>query len=65
MPVDLTSRLQVGSTALRLPPFGQGTGLGLTIVHDIVVGEFGGTIDVESEIGSGSVFILRFPLPTD
>jgi PAS domain S-box-containing protein len=46
-------------------PFGQGTGLGLTIVHDIVVGEFGGTIDVESEIGSGSVFILRFPLPTD
>lgn len=26
MPVDLTSRLQVGSTALRLPPFGQGTG---------------------------------------
>jgi len=43
-------------------PVGQGTGLGLTIVYDIVVGEFGGTIDVESEIGVGSVFILRFPL---
>jgi PAS domain S-box-containing protein len=44
-------------------PVGQGTGLGLAIVHDIVAGEFGGTIDVESELGSGSAFILRFPAP--
>lgn len=26
MPVDLTSRVRVGATTLRLPPFGQGTG---------------------------------------
>ena len=42
-------------------PIGQGTGLGLTIVHDVVAGEFGGTVDVESELGVGSTFILRFP----
>ncbi|MCI0644733.1 MAG: ATP-binding protein [Chloroflexi bacterium] len=42
-------------------PFGQGTGLGLTIVHDIVTGEFGGTIEVSSQPGLGAVFQLQFP----
>ena len=42
-------------------PFGQGTGLGLAIVHDIVTGEFGGTIQVTSQIDQGTTFILRFP----
>jgi PAS domain S-box-containing protein len=44
-------------------PFGVGTGLGLTIVHDIVTGELGGTIDVTSKPGEGTTFVLRFPLP--
>jgi signal transduction histidine kinase len=39
-------------------PFGQGTGLGLTIVHDIVTGEFGGQIAVASQIGRGTTFTL-------
>jgi len=42
-------------------PIGQGTGLGLTIVHDIVVGEFGGKVEVGSVLGEGSTFTLRFP----
>jgi signal transduction histidine kinase len=42
-------------------PFGQGTGLGLAIVHDIVTGEFGGTIQVTSQIDQATTFILRFP----
>ncbi len=42
-------------------PFGGATGLGLTIVHDIVTGEFGGTIDVESTVGQGTVFSVRLP----
>jgi len=36
-------------------PFGEGTGLGLTIVHEIVVGEFGGTVDYLSALFSKSL----------
>ena len=38
-------------------PFGEGTGLGLTIVYDIVVAEFGGSIDVSSKDGQGTTFV--------
>jgi len=44
-------------------PFGEGTGLGLAIVHDIVVGEFGGNIDVISQPAQGTTFTLHFPRP--
>ncbi len=39
----------------------KGTGLGLSIVERIV-SEHGGTITVESELGKGSRFLLRFPI---
>jgi C4-dicarboxylate-specific signal transduction histidine kinase len=39
----------------------EGTGLGLTITHDIVTGEFGGSIDVESQVDKGTRFLIRFP----
>ncbi len=45
--------------------FAEGTGLGLTIVHDIITGEFGGTIDVESEQGKGTRFRLMLPRSAD
>ena len=37
-----------------------GTGLGLYIVHGIVT-ELGGTIDVHSNVGKGTEFIMEFP----
>jgi C4-dicarboxylate-specific signal transduction histidine kinase len=42
-------------------PFGQSTGLGMTIVHDIVIGEFGGSIDVSTQVDKGTTFTIRFP----
>jgi signal transduction histidine kinase len=43
-------------------PFGEGTGLGLTLVRDIVATDFGGTIDVQSAPGEGSTFRFLFPV---
>ena len=40
----------------------QGTGLGLSVVHGIVSAH-GGTLDVTSQPGLGSVFTVRFPHP--
>ncbi len=40
-------------------PTGQGTGLGLSLAYDIVTKGHGGTLDVESTEGVGSIFILK------
>lgn len=42
-------------------PVGQGTGLGLSISHDIIQ-RHGGTIKVDSEIGTGTTFTITLPV---
>lgn len=39
-----------------------GSGLGLSIVYNIVTGILGGTIELESEVGKGAKFIINLPL---
>jgi two-component system NtrC family sensor kinase len=42
-------------------PAGEGTGLGLSMSHDIIVKQHGGTIDVETEPGQFSEFRIVLP----
>ncbi|MBF9141437.1 hypothetical protein I2I01_07310 [Hymenobacter sp. BT439] len=40
---------------------GEGTGLGLSLSHDIVTTGHGGTLTVESQEGQGTEFVVRLP----
>jgi signal transduction histidine kinase len=42
-------------------PTGEGTGLGLSMTHDIIVKQHGGRIDVETEPGVFAEFIVTLP----
>jgi PAS domain S-box-containing protein len=74
------AEIRIGDTGTGIPekhrpkiftPFfttkevGRGTGQGLAICRSVVVGKHGGTIDFETELGKGTVFIIRLPLHPD
>jgi signal transduction histidine kinase len=42
-------------------PTGEGTGLGLSLTHDIIVGQHDGTLKVETEPGAYTEFIISLP----
>lgn len=41
---------------------GKGTGQGLAIAHDVIVGKHGGTLEFVTESERGTTFIIRLPL---
>ncbi|OGQ86720.1 MAG: hypothetical protein A2512_08725 [Deltaproteobacteria bacterium RIFOXYD12_FULL_56_24] len=44
---------------------GKGTGLGLSITYDIVTKKHGGKIEVTSELGKGTTFVVTLPVITE
>ncbi len=44
---------------------GKGTGLGLSITYDIVTKKHGGKIEVTSEVGKGTTFVVTLPVKTE
>jgi signal transduction histidine kinase len=44
--------------------FGEGTGVGLSLVRDVIHNMFGGTISVESTVNVGTTVTIALPIPT-
>ena len=59
MPKDV--RDKVFQPFFTTKPTGQGTGLGLSLSYDIIKAH-GGTLEVESEEGKGTEFIINLPV---
>jgi signal transduction histidine kinase len=55
------SRSRLFQPFFTTKPTGEGTGLGLSISYDIVTQQHGGTISVDSEVGTFTQFTVRLP----
>jgi two-component system cell cycle sensor histidine kinase/response regulator CckA len=60
MGVSAETRARLFEPYFTTRKLGWGTGLGLSVVQGIVA-QFGGAIDVESEPGEGTTFVIKFP----
>ncbi len=58
-------RAKVFQPFFTTKPTGQGTGLGLSLAYDIITKGHGGTIEVLSNEGVGSEFIITLPFKTN
>ncbi len=61
--IDPDMRSRIWDPFFTTKPEGEGTGLGLAMVHGIVT-SYDGTIELESDLGAGTRFIISLPADT-
>ena len=44
---------------------GRGTGQGLAIAHSVIVEKHNGVLNIETEVGKGTTFVIRLPIDCD
>ena len=54
-------RAKIFNPFFTTKPTREGTGLGLSMTHDIIVKQHGGRIDVETKLGEFTEFIITLP----
>jgi two-component system NtrC family sensor kinase len=59
--IPLEVREKMFNPFFTTKPTGEGTGLGLSMTHDIIVKQHGGRIDVETELGKFTEFVITLP----
>ncbi|WP_313387886.1 sensor histidine kinase, partial [Rhodospirillum rubrum] len=59
--MTLQTQARVFEPFFTTKPEGSGTGMGLAVVHGLVEA-WGGTIGLESAPGSGTKFVISFPI---
>lgn len=57
-----TIRNKIFDPFFTTKPIGRGTGQGLAIAHSVIVQKHHGAIEVESEPGQGTTFVIQLPL---
>ncbi|MBU2648069.1 PAS domain S-box protein [bacterium] len=60
--IEESIRSRVFEPFFTTKPVGEGTGLGLSVSYMIITGNHQGTMEVESEPGQGTRFIVRLPM---
>lgn len=59
-----SSKAKIFQPFFTTKPTGEGTGLGLSLSHDISSQGHGGTLSVESQEGVGTTFTIKLPTAT-
>ncbi len=57
-----TTKAKIFQPFFTTKPTGEGTGLGLSLAYDIVTKGHGGTLEVETQEGEGTTFIVKLPI---
>ena len=59
--IPATVKPQIFDPFFTTKPAGQGTGLGLSISYEIIVRSHQGKLEVETEVGQYTLFIIKLP----